>query len=211
MVALRQGIFFGVETRVPYAITSILRPILFNKPGRPIQKSIQFFSAQALAHGWIIARIAIVFKLCERGLATLANEKNPKPWHSFFAGALAGYLVMARDKSYASMKKQINMAIGIRTIYAISAYCVRKGLIPIPTVTHTPEGYKNGTTIFYTLMWGLVMWHWRHEAKSFKGEMNSAQVSQMDFIYNNFKLTEGWTDSTHLPWLISLFIFRETL
>lgn len=211
LVAIRQGIFFGVETRIPYAITSVLRPILFNKKSRPLGKSIKFFSEQAIAHGWIIARIAVIFKLTERALAMASNKRGPLPWHTFIAGAFAGYMVMARDKSYSTMKKQINMAIGIRTIYALAAYAVRKGMVPLPGVEHTEQGYQKGSAIFYTVMWGFVMWHWRHEAKPFAGEMNSAQVNQMDFIYNDFKLSEGWTQSTHLYWLSALLAIKNFL
>ena len=51
--ALRQGLYFGVQTRIPYAITAIVRPYLFGGKVRPLAGSIKFFADQALQHGWV--------------------------------------------------------------------------------------------------------------------------------------------------------------
>uniref|UniRef100_A0A7S3LJD0 Peroxisomal membrane protein 4 n=1 Tax=Aplanochytrium stocchinoi TaxID=215587 RepID=A0A7S3LJD0_9STRA len=169
--------------------------------------SLIFFGYSA--HGWIIARICVIFKLTEQALMKLENKRKPEEWHTFFAGALAGYLIMYRDNSYASMKKQINMAIGIRTLYALMSYLVRTKRIPF--IDNTPDGYATGTGIASTLMWGVVMWHWRHQTAPAPNEMNLAQVKQMNFIYNDFDFTKGWTDSTHLYWLAALIALRNVL
>ena len=181
---------------------------MFNKKGRPLKKSIIFFAEQTLAHGWIIARISVIFKLTERALAMTEGVKSPREWHSFVAGALAGYLIMARDNGYKSMKKQINMAIGIRTIYAITSYLLRKGMM-LPLLDPAKDGYEQGTALFYTIMWGFVMWHWRHETAAAPGEMNVAQVKQMNFIYNDFSLEKGWLDGNHLYWLAALLVVKN--
>lgn len=207
LVSLRQGIFFGVETRIPYAVTSILRPILFNKPGRPIKKQLTYFAEQTLQHGWIIARISVIFKLSEQFLARYSGKRTPEPWHTFVAGMIAGYIVMARDSSYQVLKKQINMAIGIRTIYAIMSYLVRQEVVP--GIENSPQGYTNGKNVYVVLMWGFVMWHWRHQAPVAPGEMNPAQVKQMNFIYNDGDITKNWFDSTHVLWLGAILAYQQ--
>ena len=180
--AVRQGFFFGVETRVPYAITNILRPFLFGKPSRPLYGSLKWAADQTLQHGWIIARISFLFKLTEWSLMRGFACREAKPWHTLTAGALAGYIVMVRDKSQASLKRQINMAIGIRTLYAVAAYLVRTGSLPGFTVSQ--NGYTKGRGVWYVALWAIVMWHWRHQTGIAPGEMNAAQVRQMNFIYN---------------------------
>ena len=141
--------------------------------------------------------------------ARIYGHKSPSEWNSFAAGAIAGYLIMSYDNSYKVMKKQINMAIGIRTLYAFGAYLIRKNYVPF--LEHTPQGYDKGTVMWYTLMWGVVMWHWRHQTAPAPGEMNKAQVKQMNFIYNDFSLAKGWTQGTYLYWLASLMAIKSFL
>ena len=207
LVSLRQGMFFGVEARIPYAVTSILRPILFNKPSRPLSQQFKYAAEQTLEHGWVIARISVLFKLSELFLARLSGKRSPEEWHTFVAGAFAGYIVMARDRSYAKLKKQINMAIGIRTLYAFGSYCVRKNMIPF--LNDSAESYRDGTNFYVVLMWGVVMWHWRHQTGVAPGEMNTAQVKQMDFIYNDGHIAKSWFDSTHVLWLIAIIAYQK--
>jgi len=207
--SVRQGMYFGIETRIPYAVTSIIRPMLFNKPSRPIFQSLKFYGDQTLKHGWIIARISFLFKLSEKALMKLSGSDKLEQWHSFVAGCFAGYLIMARDSADSSLKKQINMAIGIRTIFAFGSYLVRKDMIP--TLSHSAEGYDKGLSIFNTLMWGVVMWHWRHQTVIAPGEMNPAQVSQMDFIYNHGDKPglEKWFGNYYLLWAAALVGLRK--
>lgn len=202
--AVRQGLFFGVETRVPYAITSVLRPVLFAKPSRPLLGSLKWAADQTLQHGWIIARISFLFKLSEWGLMKLSATDKPSQWHTLLAGALAGYAVMVRDGSQATLKRQINMAIGVRTLYAIAAYLVRTG--SVPTLNPAEGGYDKGTAIWYTVLWAVVMWHWRHQTAVAPGEMNTAQVRQMDFIYTTGDAPGrgGWFSNNYLPMLLAL-------
>ena len=88
------------------------------------------------------------------------GSRAPKPWHTAVAGALGGYLVMVRDTTQASLKRQINMAIGIRTLYAVAAYLVRTG--SVPGFTAPEAGYMRGRNAWYVALWAVVMWHWRH-------------------------------------------------
>lgn len=207
--SLRQGMFFGIETRVPYAITSIIRPYLFGQQTRPLLSSFKFFSEQTFSHGWIIARIAFLYKLTEQALMRTTGKGKPEEWHSFFAGCLAGYLIMVKENKNNGLKKQINMAIGIRTIYALGSYLVRTN--QIPCIDNTKAGYERGTNIFYTLLWGVVMWHWRHQTNIAPGEMNPAQVNQMNFIYNGGDIPgkEKWFKNYFLFWAALLIGFQQ--
>lgn len=202
--AVRQGFFFGVETRVPYAITNILRPLLFGKPSRPLYGSLKWAADQTLQHGWIIARISLLFKLGEWLLMRATGSRAPKPWHTAVAGALGGYLVMVRDTTQASLKRQINMAIGIRTLYAVAAYLVRTG--SVPGFTAPEAGYMRGRNAWYVALWAVVMWHWRHQTSLAPGEMNKAQVRQMDFIYTGGDVPgrELWFNNNYLSMFLAL-------
>ena len=189
--------YFGLETRMPYAVANTLRPMMFNKPSRPWFGQLQFYGQQALTHGWVIARISFLFKLIEKTLLNLTG--TARPWHSFVAGCAAGYLIMVRDTREVSLKTQINMAIGVRTLYALASYLVRHGKVPF--IDNTPAGYARGKGIYTTLLWGLVMWHWRNHA-GVKGEMARAQVNQMNFIYNagDAPGKAGWMSSNYMLW-----------
>ena len=204
--ALRQGIFFGIETRIPYAITSWIRPALFGKPTRPLLASCQFFGEQTLKHGWLIARISLLFKSAQRVWVASGSGGEPKQWQTFLSGCLAGYVFMVRDAKDATLKKQINMAIVIRTLYALACYAVRQNAVPM--ISDTPAGYARGTAAWDTLMWGVVMWHWRHHSAS--GEMNKAQVASMNFIYTGGDVPglAKWTGNRYLVWLAALIAIR---
>ena len=210
--AVRQGIYFGVETRIPFALTGLVRPYLFGKQARPLLSSIQFFADQTLRHGWVIARISVCFKLVERLLMRISGATRASEWHSFVAGCTAGYVFMVRDAADASLKRQINMAIGIRTVYSLCSYFVRHGLTS-PVIQHTELGYARGQTIWYTLMWGVVMWHWRHQTTVAPGEMDKGQVNQMDFIYNQGDAPglEKWTTNRYLSWLGAVLFVKYLL
>lgn len=189
--AVRQGFYFGIETRVPYAIVNLVRPKMFNKKSRPILGQIKYYADQVFVHGWIIARIAVIYKFTEYLLARFypsqavthntIGGRTVQAWHTLVAGALAGYLVMVRDKSEPKMKQQINMAIGIRTIFALASYCTRKGWVP--GLADDQASYESGRSLFYVGLWALVMWHWRHQTVVAPGEMGRAQVNQMNMIY----------------------------
>jgi hypothetical protein len=198
--AMRQGFYFGVETRIPYSLTTMIRPLLFNKISRPFKSQIKWAADQTIQHGWIIGRISVLFKLIEWGLQKLFNSKGGTilPWHSAVAGGVAGYLVMVRDGSQVNLKRQINMAIGVRTLYAVGAYIVRNDYIP--NFTQADMGYSRGQAIWYTVLWAVVMWHWRHETLLAPGEMNVAQVRQMDFIYNHGDVpgSDKWFGNNYL-------------
>jgi|TARA_B110000208_G_scaffold59747_1_gene77925 hypothetical protein len=204
--ALRQGIYFGIETRIPYAITSWIRPLLFGKPTRPLLASCQFFGEQTLKHGWLIARISLLFKSTQRAWMAISGKHEPAQWQTFVSGCLAGYVFMVRDTKDATLKKQINMAIGIRTLYAAACYLVRQKAVPM--IADTPAGYQRGTAVWYTLMWGVVMWHWRHQSAS--KEMNKAQVASMNFIYTGGDVPgkEKWFGNNYLVWLAALIAIR---
>lgn len=201
--ALRQGIYFGLETRVPYAVANVLRPYMFGKsnPNRPWFGQLKFYAEQSISHGWIIARISVIYKLVESTLAKLTSGGKIEQWQSFVAGCVCGYLVMVRDGTEGTLKKQINMAIGIRTLYALGAYLIRQGKVPF--LNNNPAGYERGSAIYITLMWGAVMWHWRHQTTLAPNEMNPAQVASMDFIYDaGDKIgRQGWLGNYYLMWL----------
>ena len=209
--AVRQGLFFGAETRIPYAVTSLIRPYLFGKQPRPLRESVKFYAQQTLEHGWIIAKIAVLFKVSERVLARASRAGSVQEWHTFVAGALAGYTVMCADRTNASLKRQINMAIGVRTLYALGSYLVRVGRVPL--LEDTAPSYARGNAAWVTLMWGVVMWHWRHFSVSQPGEMVESQARQMDFIYTagDAAGSQGWTSNYYLLWLAALAAARRVL
>lgn len=206
--AMRQGFYFGVETRIPYSLTTMIRPILFNKKSRPLRSQIKWAADQTLQHGWIIGRISVLFKLFEYVLLKMSKKTSVLPWHSAIAGGLAGYLVMVRDGTQVNLKRQINMAIGVRTLYAMAAYAVRNGYVP--TFTPAENGYGKGQAVWYTMMWAVVMWHWRHESSLAPGEMNTAQVSQMDFIYNggDFPGGDKWFGNNYMVLFLGLVAMK---
>ena len=209
--AMRQGFYFGVETRIPYSLTTMIRPILFNKTSRSLRLQIKWAADQTLQHGWIIGRISVLFKLFESILSKLsfaAGTTHPNmilPWHSAIAGGLAGYFVMVRDGTQINLKRQINMAIGVRTLYAMGAYAVRSGYLA-PMLTTAENGYGKGQAMWYTVLWAVVMWHWRHESSLNPGEMNTAQVSQMNFIYNGGDVpgSNKWFGNNYMVLLLGL-------
>ena len=118
-------------------------------------------------------------------------------------------MFMVRDTADASLKRQVNMAIGIRTLYSLCSYCVRHGFTS-PMIRHSQEGYARGQVLWYTLMWGAVMWHWRHQTGIEPGEMDKGQVNQMDFIYNQGDSPglHKWTENRYLAWFVAVLFAK---
>jgi len=117
---------------------------------------------------------------------------------------------MVHDGTDSVLKTQINMAIGIRTMYAIGSYLVRNGMIP---TLKEPGGYQTGSALYITLMWGAVMWHWKHMTKVAPGEMMKGQVQQMDFIYSHGDKPglEKWLGGNYVMWAMVCFYCAKLL
>ena len=99
-----------------------------------------------------MARIAVFFKLSENGLSALtAMTRGEVPkwgvanqWHTFVAGMISSNLVLVWDLcgyrmvssrnsakigqsgGLDSLKTQMNMAIGIRCMYAVAIWCLQR-------------------------------------------------------------------------------------
>jgi hypothetical protein len=230
---LREGIFFGVATRVPYMITSLFREYLFmdaTSQPRSLSSNLTFLIPQVWDHGWILARICVLYKLSEKGLGRFGSlvsgaplTKEPKEWHTFIAGMIASNLVFnydvfpvnvrrgrARPGQTDSLKTQMNMGIGIRCMYAVCIYLVRNKRIPF--VQNTYEGRRFGENIWFTVMWGFVMWHWKHgeaHAPDYKTIKN--QIKSMDSIYTrgDRPVLSNWTYKNYLYWLGALMLYYK--
>ena len=72
--------------------------------------------------------------------------------------------------------------------------------------TNNDTEYSRGQAVWYTMLWAVVMWHWRHETLGAPGEMNVAQVRQMDFIYNQGDVPGSgkWFGNNYLVFFMGL-------
>eukprot|EP00035_Acanthoeca_spectabilis_P006461 m.124825 g.124825 ORF g.124825 m.124825 type:complete len:249 (-) comp13515_c0_seq2:159-905(-) len=190
--AMRNATLFATETRVPYGIVNImLRDLLFGTGGRtpvPLSKKLDSIVDGAMSHSWVLARIAMIFKTVEFTLARIEGTSQPNEWQTFLAGCVAGYSVMGPISSRADykLKQQVNLFIGIRTMWAVAGYLLRKDMLSrfSPKLKPTSEYAQDlGWKGFVTLVWGFVMWHWRHQNKVAPNEMPVAMARSMDFIY----------------------------
>ena len=229
---LREGLYFGVATRVPYMVTSLFREYLFRDPTstpRSLSSNLTFLIPQVWDHGWILARICLLYKLSAKGLDELAAICSPgktlhtSELHTFIAGMVASNLVFvhdflplnlrgraARSSDLDSLKTQMNMGIGIRCMYAVMIYLVRNNKISY--FENTYEGRRFGENIWFTVMWGFVMWHWKHgdsHAPDYKTVSN--QISSMDNIYTRGDVTglSNWTYKNYIYWLTALLVYYK--
>jgi hypothetical protein len=234
----REGLFFGVATRLPYAIVGLIRSLFFPDPVRParsIQATLRFALPQVWDHGWILARIAVLFKISENGLSAvtaLLNGVTPKwgvasQWHTFVAGMISSNLVLVWDLfgyrmvsgaasakigqsgGLDSLKTQMNMAIGIRCLYAIAIWCLQR--FPNKMIPNTYNGRRRGEYVWFTIMWGFVMWHWKHGNGQNNPSYKSvkSQLGAMDSIYTrgDTPLLSNWTYKNYIYWLVAIVIY----
>ena len=236
--ALREGLFFGVATRLPYAVVGLMRSLFFpdpNRRARSVQEMLRFSLPQVWDHGWILARIAVLFKLSENGLSALtALARGAVPewgvanqWHTFLAGMISSNLVFVWDVFHYrmvststsakigqsggldSLKTQMNMAIGIRCMYAVAIWCVKN--FPNKIIPNNYNGRRRGEYIWFTIMWGFVMWHWKHGNGQADAAYKSvkSQLSAMDSIYTrgDKPLLSNWTYKNYIYWLVAIAIY----
>lgn len=97
----------------------------------PLSLKLESIFDGAISHAWILARIAFIFKTTEEVLRQISGKPKPTERHSFVAGCLAGFLVMAtvRDSNDYRLKQQVNMFIAMRTMWAVAKYAMRKDLL----------------------------------------------------------------------------------
>ena len=76
----------------------------------------------------------------------------------------------------------------------------------IPGFTEPEAGYTRGRNVWYVVLWAIVMWHWRHQTHIAPGEMNKAQVRQMDFIYTGGDApgSDLWLKNNYLSMFLAL-------
>lgn len=197
-----------METRIPHGITSIGRPYLFNLERRPLLTALKLCSDQAFKHGWVIARISVLYKIAEHALMAMQGQLNPREWQTFIAGCLSGYVFMVRDNTDSKLKRQINLAVGVRTLYAVGSYLLRKDMVP--GFSDDFESLHRVQSIGYTLLWGCVLWHWRHQSGNATKEMDVGQVKQLSFIHNQGDIPGigKWLANYYLAWIVLLLLVR---
>ena len=99
-----------------------------------------------------------------------------------------------------SLKTQMNMAIGIRCLYAIAIWCLQR--FPNKMIPNTYNGRRRGEYVWFTIMWGFVMWHWKHGNGQNNPSYKSvkSQLGAMDSIYTrgDTPLLSNWTYKNYI-------------
>ncbi|KAJ1971795.1 hypothetical protein H4R35_005052 [Dimargaris xerosporica] len=111
-------------------------------------------------------------------LKKLSNDKEAS-YHSFVAGVVGGYLVFGENNN---INSQIVMYVFSRVVFGLAKSLVKHNVIDEP---HRPF------PVFAALVWGLVMWLFRHERSTLQPSLQAS----MKYLYldsNHWNSLRTW-------------------
>ncbi|KAI8620595.1 Tim17/Tim22/Tim23/Pmp24 family-domain-containing protein [Chytriomyces sp. MP71] len=158
----RNGAVYGARIRFPHAL---VMTFLFGT-GSPEEKFRRIFQA-TYQHSRNLALFVTTYKT----LMVLQRRIKGKEdgFDSFFAGLIGGYFVFGEDNN---INQQINMYLLSRVSIGLAKMAVNKGYVVAP---------KHSFQIFAAVVWGIVMWQFRHERDVLQGSLQAS----MQFLYND--------------------------
>ncbi|KAL0094677.1 peroxisomal membrane protein 4 [Phycomyces blakesleeanus] len=171
----RNGIVYGAKVRFPHAL---VMTFLF-KSG-PLKGKIKSIFTATKQHATNLGKFATIYKtmmLIQKKL----NEGKESSHHSFLAGAIGGYIVF---KNNTSINQQIILYLFSRIFMALVKLPVKRQVVDAP---------QHSFAIFATLIWGTVMWLFKHEADTLQPSLRASMV----YIYKD---SDTWNSLKTLLW-----------
>ncbi|OJD26806.1 hypothetical protein ACJ73_01808 [Blastomyces percursus] len=190
----RNGAVYGAKIRFPHALVMIF---LF-RSGSIREKTWLVFKATR-QHARNLSLFAVIYKSTMLALRYLGPSGwgKERPYDTFVAGLLGGYLVFGRSPG--SVTKQIVIYVFARVVLAMAKIAVEPGTHGLSHLI-TPEArnqiYANAWPAFASLSWAFVMYLFRW----YPAAIQSSLRSSMTYIY---------ADSDHWDSLRTLLLHNK--
>lgn len=181
---LRNGFVYGVKIRFPHSLvmTFLFRNERYSQPDNfSLKKKLRFIMDATLTHGSNLAKFCFIYKFCMIAMRKIMGEE--KSIHAFISGLIGGYVVF---RSNSPVNQQIILYLTARVLMGFFKLASNRQLLPDIT---TPKGFN----IHAAVIWGLVMWLFRHETDVLQPSLQAS----MQYIYND---SEKWSDLRTLLW-----------
>ncbi|KAI8988198.1 peroxisomal membrane protein 4 [Mycotypha africana] len=171
----RNGVVYGAKVRFPHAL---VMTILF-KTGS-VQSKAKGILKATKQHALNLGKFATIYKTLMLVQKKLNGGKEASI-HPFLAGIVGGYYVFGENNS---INQQIILYLFSRVVLALVKVPVRKQIIEAP---------KNTYPVFAAVVWGLVMWLFRHETDTVQPSLRAS----MQYIYRD---SDSWNSLKTLIW-----------
>ncbi|KAJ3220701.1 Peroxisomal membrane protein 4 [Chytriomyces hyalinus] len=158
----RNGAVYGARIRFPHAL---VMTFLFGTG--TLQDKFKRIMKATYQHSRNLALFVTLYKTLMVVQRRVKGKEDG--FDSFFAGLVGGYFVFGEDNN---INQQINMYLLSRVSVGLAKMAVNKGIIAQPPHTFP---------IFAAVVWGIVMWQFRHERDVLQGSLQAS----MQFLYND--------------------------
>ncbi|RHZ69323.1 hypothetical protein Glove_284g82 [Diversispora epigaea] len=157
----RNGAVYGAKIRFPHAL---VMTFLFRNES--FKDKINFIIDATKAHSKNLAFFVTIYKTLMY-LQKKINGGKEQNAHSFIAGLVGGYFVFGENNN---INQQIVLYVFAR---------IMMGLAKLPVTRGTIEEPKHSFSIFAAVVWGIVMWLFRHERDTLQPSLQSS----MQYLY----------------------------
>ncbi|KAL1919353.1 uncharacterized protein VTP21DRAFT_2046 [Calcarisporiella thermophila] len=159
----RNGIVYGAKIRFPHAL---VMTFLFR--GGSLQDKIKVILRATRQHARGLAFFVTTYKTIMLILYKLAGNKEHSI-NSFIAGCIGGYFVFGENNN---INFQIVLYVFSRVMVGLGKMMVKHNNVEAP-----PKSFS----IFAALVWGAVMWQFRHEREVLQPSLQAS----MQYLYND--------------------------
>ncbi|TPX64547.1 hypothetical protein SpCBS45565_g05788 [Spizellomyces sp. 'palustris'] len=158
----RNGAVYGAKVRFPHALvmTFLFRTGSFEDKARFILKA-------TFQHSRNLAFFVTIYKTLMALQRNITGKEHN--WDAFVAGVIGGYIVFGKNNN---VNNQIVLYLFSRILIGLAKLAVKTNVVAEP---------KHTFSVFAALVWGIVMWLFRHNRDTLQ---NSLQAS-MQYLYND--------------------------
>ncbi|KAJ3020634.1 Peroxisomal membrane protein 4 [Thoreauomyces humboldtii] len=158
----RNGAVYGAKVRFPHAL---VMTFLFRTGS--LQDKMRFIIRATYQHSRNLAFFVTIYKTL---MAVQRNVKGKEHnLDSFVAGVVGGYFVFGKNNN---VNNQIVLYLFSRILVGLAKLSVKKQVLPEP---------KQTFPVFAALIWGIVMWLFRHNRDTLQGSLQAS----MQYLYND--------------------------
>ncbi|CAG8591817.1 1300_t:CDS:2 [Ambispora leptoticha] len=157
----RNGAVYGAKVRFPHAL---VMTFLFREGS--LKDKLTWILQATKQHSRNLAFFVTIYKSLMYLQRKIAGDKE-QSGHSFIAGLIGGYIVFGENNN-------INQQI---VLYLFARIMV--GLAKVPAAHKVVDAPKHTFPIFASLVWGIVMWLFRHE----RDVLQPSLQASMQYLY----------------------------
>ncbi|KAJ1987762.1 hypothetical protein H4R33_002724 [Dimargaris cristalligena] len=172
---LRNGLVYGAKVRFPHAL---VMTFLFRSGS--LRNKVRLILQATRAHAQNLGSFVVIYKTLMLVQRYLAGQKEAS-YHAFLAGLVGGYVVFGENTN---INNQIVMYLFSRVAIGLAKLAVTRKVVEEP---HRPF------PLFAALVWGLVMWLFRHEQSTIQPSLRAS----MQYLYVD---SSQWQSLRNLLW-----------